>query len=130
MPKLNFAKNRTLSGGLPQLNNPVQSWAIPITLVKVIQDIVEGDLVVTEKKINFQGTVQPLSDERLQFKAEGLRSWRWLLIHCVAGTLNLLTGDKVIFESVRYRVMSVKDYSLYAYIEYELCEDYQENSNV
>ena len=125
--KLNFSNNRILANGnLPQMHQPIQSWSVPVTLTKVLQNIVDGDLVTTETQISFQGTVQPLKDEQLQFKPDNLRSWRWLWIHCVAGSLNLQTNDKIIFQHVRYKVMSVKDYSLYNYIEYELVEDYQE----
>lgn len=125
---LNFNRNRTLNSVLPQMNKPIQSWSVPITLIRISQQLDEGDLKTAEQEITFKGTVQPLSDERLKFYDIGLRSWRWLWIHCVAGSLNLQTGDKIKFEGVRYKVMAVKDYSLYSYCEYELCEDYQENN--
>jgi len=125
LPKLNFAKNRTLTSGLPQLSNPVKSWSVPLTLNKITQNIIEGDVVITETKIDFQGTVQPLTAEQLQFRPEGERSWKHLWIHCVAGSLNLNTQDKIIFNNERYKVLEVKDYSLYGYIEYMVIEDYQ-----
>ena len=72
------------------------------------------------------GVWQPLRDEQLQFKPEGQRSWSWYWIHAKAGTLNLQTQDKIIFQGKRYKVMSVKDYSLNGYIEYQVVLDYQE----
>lgn len=105
----------------------LNGWEVPLTLVKVFQDIVEGDLVTTEQKISFVGVWQPLKDEDLQFKPEGQRSWEWIWIHAKSGTLNLQTADKVVFNNKRYKVMSVKDYSLNGFIEYQLVRDFEEN---
>lgn len=122
---MNFNRNRSLKNGLPQLNNPVASWSIPITLIKIVQSIVDGDRVETQQKITFKGVVQPLTDEKLQYKEVGERSWSWFWIHAVAGTLNLQTQDRIIWNNKKFKVMSVKDYSLYGYIEYEVILDYQ-----
>lgn len=127
MPKLNFAKNRTLSTFMPNMSGTLNGWESPLTLVKITQNVVEGDVIQTETKINFLGVWQPLRDEQLQSKPEGQRSWSWYWIHAKAGTLNLQTQDKIIFQGKRYKVMSVKDYSLNGYIEYEVILDYQEN---
>lgn len=126
MAGLNFQKIKTLSGlsGMPQMNNTLNGWEVPLTLVKVIQNVVEGDLVTTELKINFKGVWQPLKDEALELKPEGQRSWEWVWIHARASELNLETGDKVIFNNKRYKVTSKKDYTLNAYVEYQLCRDY------
>ena len=121
---LNFNKNQNLSN-LPQLNNPVQSWQIPITLERIKQTIADGDKVETPELIEFKGVIQPMKTEDLQFKPENLRSFNWLWIHALAGSLNLNTGDKIIYNKVRYKIMGVKDYSLYGYIEYEAILDYQ-----
>lgn len=127
MPKLNFAKNRTLKSGMPNMAQTLTGWESPLTLVKITQNVVDGDVVQTETKINFLGCWQPLRDDQLQFKPEGQRSWAWYWIHAKSGTLNLQTQDKIIFQGKRYKVMSVKDYSLNGYIEYEVILDYQEN---
>lgn len=126
MAGLNFQKVKTLSGlsGMPQMNNTLNCWEVPLTLVKVIQNVVEGDLVTTELKINFKGVWQPLKDEALELKPEGQRSWEWVWIHARASELNLETGDKVIFNNKRYKVTSKKDYTLNAFVEYQLCRDY------
>lgn len=125
--KLNFNRNRTLSSGMPNMAGTLTGWEIPLTLVKVTQSIIDGDSVKTETLINFLGVWQPLRDEQLQFKPEGQRSWEWIWIHAKSGSLNLSTQDKVIFNDKRYKVMSVKDYSLNGFIEYELVRDYEEN---
>ena len=129
MPKLNFSKNRTLATmnfNFPQMSSTLNGWEMPLTLIKIVQNVVDGDVVQTETKIDFMGVWQPLRDEQLQFKPEGQRSWSWYWIHAKAGTLNLKTQDKIIFQGSRYKVMAVKDYSLNGYVEYEIVKDYQE----
>lgn len=110
---------------MPQMRDTLTGWEVPLTLVKVIQDIVEGDAVFTEQQINFMGCWQPLRDEELQFKPEGQRSWEWIWIHAKSSELNLQTADKVIFNDKRYKVMSVKDYSLNGFVEYQLIRDFE-----
>ena len=129
MQKLNFQKVNNLKAlsGMPQMAMTLTGWEVPLTLVKVIQDIVEGDAVFTEQQINFMGCWQPLRDEELQFKPEGQRSWQWIWIHAKASELNLQTADKIIFEGKRYKVMSVKDYSLNGFVEYQLIRDFESN---
>lgn len=126
MQKLNFQKTNLKSlSGMPQLDSALTGWEVPLTLVKVFQDIVEGDAVFTEQQINFMGCWQPLRDEELQFKPEGQRSWQWIWIHAKSSELNLQTADKVIFNDKRYKVMSVKDYSLNGFVEYQLIRDFE-----
>ena len=128
MNKLNFNKPKNLKSlsGMPQMSDALTGWQVPLTLEQVFQDIVVGDKVETTKLISFQGVWQPLRDEELQFKPEGQRSWEWIWIHAVSGSLNLETGDKVIFNQKRYKIMAVKDYSLNGFIEYQLVRDFQE----
>ena len=38
-------------------------------------------------------------------------------------------GDKLLFDSVRYRVMARKPYYLYGYMEYHLVQDYEGSIN-
>lgn len=121
----NFNTRRTLQTGLPQMSNTLNGWEVPLTLTKITQKVVDGDSVKTEEKINFQGVFQPLREDQLQSKPEGQRSWSWYWIHAKSGTLNLHTQDKIIFEGTKYKVMAVKDYSLYGYIEYQVILDYE-----
>ena len=122
----NFQKNRSLRSGLPNMANTLNGWGGPLTLIKIKQSIVDGDVVKTEENINFLGVWQPLRDDELQFKPEGQRSWSWYWIHAKSGTLNLQTQDKIIFQGQRYKVMAVKNYNIYGYITYEVVLDYEE----
>ena len=131
---LNFPKNRSISSiaksGMPQMDTTLYGWEVPLTLVKVVQSVVDGDLVTTETQINFKGVWQPLRDEQLELKPEGQRSWEWIWIHAVASQLNLETADKVIFNNKRYKVMQKKDYGLNSFVEYQLCRDYDETETI
>lgn len=129
---LNFPKNRSISSlaksGMPQMNTTLIGWEVPLTLIRVIQNVVDGDLVTTEITIKFKGVWQPLKDESLQLKPEGQRSWEWIWIHAQSGALNLETADKVIFNKKRYKVIEKKDYGLNSFVEYQLCRDYEEGN--
>lgn len=125
MTNFSLKKNRTLQGGLPQMSSTLNGWEVPLSLIKITQSVVSGDAVNVETVINFQGVFQPLRDDQLQFKPEGQRSWSWYWIHAKAGTLNLQTQDKIKFQGNRYKVMAVKNYSLYGFIEYEVVRDYE-----
>ena len=121
-----FNFNRSLKSGMPNMANTLTGWEVPLSLVKITQTVVDGDVIKSEKPVEFLGCWQPLRDEELQFKPENQRSWSWYWIHAKSGTLNLQTQDKIIFQNKRFKVMSVKDYSLNGFIEYEVIRDYEE----
>lgn len=128
MKKLNFNKMKTLNfSGMPQMNTTLFGWEQVLELVKVVQSVIEGDLSTQYINVQFKGVVQPLRDEQLALKPDGQRSWEWIWIHAVAGSLNLETADKVIFQNKTYKVTSKKDYSLNGYVEYQLVRDYTDS---
>ena len=111
---------------MPQMNTTLKGWEVPLTLQKIIQGIVDGDKTEIIKTYKFKGVWQPLRAEELQSIPDmGMRSWEWIWIHAEAGSLNLETGDKVIFLKKRFKVMQVKDYSLNSFVEYMLVRDYE-----
>lgn len=126
---LNFSRNRSITGltksGMPNMSGTLTGWEVPLILVKITQDIVEGDLVTTETQINFQGVWQPLSAKQLQLLPEGQRSWENCWVHARASQLNLETASKVIFNGKRYKITQKKDYGLNGFVEYMLIRDYE-----
>lgn len=114
----------TLSG-MPKMAAAFVGWQSKIIVSKVTQTIVDGLVEDTESSVTFRGTVQPLTTEELRLLPEGQRSWEWLMIHAIAGTLNLTTNDKIRYNGVLFKVMGVKDYSLNNYVEYHVVKDYQ-----
>lgn len=112
---------------MPNMAGTLSGWQVPLQLIKRKQSVKDGDVSFEDETINFMGVWQPLRDEQLISKPEGQRSWEWIWIHAVAGTLNLNTADKVTFNNKRYKVMAIKDYSLNGFIEYQLVRDYDAN---
>lgn len=104
------------------------NWEIPITFIKITQNVVDGDLVTSQEQIGFLGVWQPLRMENLELKPENQRTWSWYWLHVRYGTIDLKPADKVIYKDTRYKVMSKKDYSLNGYTEYELILDYEQTS--
>lgn len=131
---LGFSRNKSISSmaksGMPQMDSTLVGWEVPITITKLTQNVVEGDLVTSEQTFSFLGVWQPLKDEALELKPEGQRSWEWCWLHCKSSALNLETADRVIFKNKRYKVMAKKDYGLNSFVEYELCRDYEETSTI
>lgn len=111
---------------MPNMSTTLNGWEAPLSLIRITQTVDNGDVETVEEHINFQGVWQPLKDEQLQFKPEGQRSWEWFWIHAKAGTLNLNTADKIIFNGDRYKVMDKKDYTLNGFVEYHVIRDYEQ----
>lgn len=127
---LNFPKNKSIGNmyksGMPQMDTTLTGWEVPLVIIQITQDVIDGELVTSKKQINFKGVWQPLRDEALELKPEGQRSWEWIWIHARATELNLETADKVLFKNKHYKVIQKKDYGLNSFVEYELCRDYEE----
>ena len=127
---LNINRNKTISSlirsGQPDMSGTLSGWESPLTLFKITQSIIEGDLVTSGQYITFKGVWQPLKSEELQLKPEGQRSWEWVWIHARSSELNLETADKVLFKNRKYKVMQKKDYGLNSFVEYELVRDYED----
>lgn len=113
--------------GMPQIGAAFNGWETKIALRKIAQTIIDGLVDNKEIPMNFMGTWQPLSAEKIALKPEGMRSWKWIQLHCRNGSKNLETNDLVIRdgEKTRYKVMDKLDYSLSGFIEYHLVEDFQ-----
>jgi hypothetical protein len=111
---------------MPQITSAFRGWLSKITITKVFQKIENDGLVSdSEQSITFEGTVQPLSPQKLMTKPEGLRSWEWLQIHCFSSSLNLATNDIIVWKCKKYKVMGKLDYSLNGYVEYHAIEDFK-----
>ena len=108
------------------MNTTLIGWEVPIELIKITQDVIEGDLVTSEQTFKFLGVWQPLSAEQLQLLPEGQRSWEICWLHCKSSSLNLETGDKVRFKNKRYKITQKKDYGLNSFVEYMLTRDFEE----
>lgn len=113
--------------GMPQMAAAFAGWMKAITLVRIVQTVdASGFVTNTSTTIKYNGTIQPLDPEQIKLKPDGQRSWQWLQIHAFAGSLNLVTNDRIVFNGVKYKVMNIYDYSLNNFIEYHLIQDYEQ----
>jgi len=113
----------TINPNLPQMTGTLNDWLMPMKFNRVTKTVIAGEVVETMVEVNFRGVIQPLKNRDLIMKPEGQRSWTYQWLHAEPG-LDLNTDDVIVFQGKQTRVMAVKDYRLYGYIEYQLAQDY------
>lgn len=111
------------SSNLPNLSNPIGKWFLPVNFILVTKTITAGEVVETETSSTFQGVVQNLNSKELQIKPEAQRGWTWKMIHALP-SLQLNVDDIIKYENINYRVMNVKDWKEYGYMDYHIVVDY------
>ncbi len=113
----------TRAGSVPDVSGALQEYFQPMVFTPVAK-IVEGFQVAeTGNPITFQGVIQPYQERQLMLLPEGQRAWTWFLLHADI-SLKLNVDDVVNYNGQQTRIMGRKDFSLYGYIEYRLCQDY------
>jgi len=127
--KIDRANKRNVNDttDLPDLSSGVMTFfqSIKIEIVKKRND--SGYL--KEKKICIltQGVRQAFTQRQLAIKPEGERSWKWSKLHVLPEPrLNL--DDIVLIRDVKYRIMAEMHQSEYGYREYDLLEDYEDET--
>lgn len=120
------AKDKSLNySGLPQMGEVLPSWFQTMTFDVVTKSVVDYEVKEVLESITTQGVRQPMSAQQLSIKPEGQRAWRWETLHCLPD-VKLKVDDIVIFDGVKYRVMQRWNWSEYGYLEYHLCEAYND----
>ena len=114
-----------LKSEMPNMTATLNGWEVPLTLVRITQDVIDGELSTTETEISFMGVWQPFSMEELALLPEGQRSWSHYWVHVKSSSLDLNTADKIIFQNNKYKVLERKDYNLNGFIEYHVILDYE-----
>ena len=88
------------------------------------------DFIETETKVakRVRGVRVPFKAQALSMKPIGERAWKWETIFS-SPALILRVGDEIVFgaNQPRYRVMERRDWSEYGYVEYDICQGYQES---
>jgi len=113
--------------GMPQMKAAFSGWRTNITLT-VVRNVINADGFNEPQTTtyNFKGTVQPLSAEQLQLKAEGDRAFEWLQIHIEiensADYVELNDGDIIVYSGKNYKINGKSDYLLNNFIEYHAME--------
>ena len=115
--------NQTAMGSVPNVGGALNGWFQPMIFTLIGKSVEAFQAVETETPLNFRGVIQPYSERQLTLLPDGQRSWTWLQLHADP-SLKLETDDVVIYLGVRTRVMGLKDYTIYGYIEYRLVQDW------
>lgn len=111
------------SGTLPDVSGAMLDYFQPMVFGTVAKAVEGFQVVETKTSVSFQGVIQPFSDRQLMMKPEGQRSWKWYTVHAEP-QLELATDEIITYLGAQYRVMSLRDYRLYGYVEYHLVQDY------
>lgn len=98
-------------------------WFLPITMERIVKEVVGYQVVETTVPLDFIGVVQPLKARAIELKPEYQRAWTWLWVHCLINE-QLKIDDVVLYKGKQTRVMALKRYDDFGYMEYELCQDY------
>jgi hypothetical protein len=123
------AKNNKIKySNLPNLSNPIKKWFQNIEFGFITKSIVDFEAVETIIKKSFVGVVQNLDSKQLQVKPEAQRSWSWKMIHCLPD-LVLDVDEKIEYEGETYRVMNIRDFKEYGYLEYHIVRDFDNGNN-
>ena len=119
------AKNKPLTqSGLPQMGEVLPSWFQTLTFDVISKSLVDYEVVETKTRITTRGVRQPMTAKDLAIKPEGQRAWKWETIHCLPDVV-LEVDDVIIFDNTRYRVKQRWDWREYGYVQYEICQAYQ-----
>lgn len=120
------AKDKGLNfTGLPQVGDVLPSWFQTLTFTLVTKYLVDYEVQEVLVTITTQGVRQPMNAQQLSIKPEGQRGWKWETIHCLPN-VKLKLDDIIIFDNVKYRVMEKWDWSEYGYLEYHICQAYED----
>lgn len=117
----------TEANSMPTMGAAFSGWTVPVALVRLSQQIIDGIVTNTREYIRMIGVVQPLEARRLALKPEGQRSFTWLQMHIVGGYSPLKPNDRVEYKGKEYKVIALYDYSQSNYTEYELVQDFKGN---
>lgn len=115
-----------INTALPNMSNTLNGWEVSVIADYVYQERnVDGEITDLSKEMRIKGVLQPLKAEEVQLKPEGQRSWAWYQLHVKSNYEPLYTEQVVKINNQGYKVMAVKNYDLYGYIEYHLIKDYE-----
>ena len=110
---------------LPDVSDVLPDWFQTLTFQLVTKSQVDYETVESLTTIVTQGVRQPMAAQRLEIKPEGQRAWKWETIHCLPD-VKLKVDDIIIFDGVKYRVMNRWNWAEYGYLEYEICQEYEQ----
>lgn len=119
----------SFSSGLPDVASAVTQNLQPVKIRVIKKTQIAGYTQETFTEIKTMASRQPMRDEEIVIKPEGQRSWTWEKVHSLPD-LNLKLDDIFIWNDIRYRVMSRRNWAQYGYVEYEVVSDFNRTSRL
>lgn len=118
-------KLNMINGMLPDVSDTLTGWEVSIFAIVVKQEMIDGEIIENKIKKVFKGVIQPLKAEEVALKPDGQREWKWYQVHVKKHYPILRAEQKIEIMGKTYKIMAVKDYNLYGYIEYHVVKDYE-----
>lgn len=115
--------NQTNLSSVPNMSGTLTGWFQKMIFNVVTKEIKNYQTVETTVDVEFLGTWQPLSPEKIKMKSEAQWSWPWFQVHAHTA-LKLKTDDVIRYRGVQYRVDAKLDYSESGFVEYHIHQDY------
>lgn len=125
MTIVNGKDRRIGTASLPNVAGALSGLLQPLVFTIITKEVVDGEVRETRTDVAGRGVIQPFTERQLLIKPEGQRAWTWLMCHAEAG-LPLKVDDVVTYVDVDTRVMAIKDFGVYGYLEYHLVQDWTE----
>jgi hypothetical protein len=110
-------------GTVPDVSGAMQDYFQPVTFNQLTKTVTGFQVVESSNNWTFQATIQPFTQRQLMLRPEGERAWTWFLMHAQP-SVTLQVDDVVLWGGKQTRVMSRKDFAMYGYVEYSLCQDW------
>lgn len=118
-------KLNMINGMLPDVSDTLTGWEVSIFAIVVKQEMIDGEIFENKIKKVFKGVMQPLKAEEVALKPDGQREWKWYQVHVKKYYPILRAEQKIEIMGKTYKIMAVKDYNLYGYVEYHVVKDYE-----
>jgi hypothetical protein len=111
---------------LPFLSSPLGAWSRPMDFVIVGRKVVDFEVAECRITVQTKGIRYPMKAQAIDAKPVGERTWKWETMLCLPEPA-LQIGDELVFgqNQQRYRVMYLRDWSEYGYMEYDICQGYE-----
>lgn len=122
--KIKCAKDKNDQFGLPTAIDGLKGSFQPMQFHLIKKQQVDGFTQETAETVSAHGVRVPFGPQQLKMKPAGMRHWRWHTIFAETSA-DVKIDDRVVLNSVTYRVMQRSDWTEYGYIAFDVIEDYE-----
>lgn len=110
---------------VPYLGNALRGWTKKKTVYVMKKSVVNHLIAYTiDQTLLLDINIQPTPREVVNKKPDEQRSWKWWSLLIREGKL-LKTDDIVEIDNVKYKIMSIADWSESGFQNYEAIRDFQ-----